>query len=58
MKRLRDIEGLEKQFDVGYRNLRVLYEALQPDEALREFIRPYAWLTMYRLGCALTLRDR
>ena len=42
---LRDIDGAEKQFDTGYRNLRVLYEALQPDEQLREFIRPYAWLT-------------
>jgi len=23
----------------------VLYEALQPDEALRDYVRPYAWLT-------------
>ncbi len=45
MRLLRDIEGLEKQFDTGYRNLRVLYEALQPDEQLRDFVRPYAWLT-------------
>ena len=45
MKILRDEEGAEKQFDTGYRNLRVLYEALQPDEGLREFVRPYAWLT-------------
>jgi type I restriction enzyme, R subunit len=45
MKILRDVDGAEKQFDTGYRNLRVLYEALQPDEQLREFIRPYAWLT-------------
>jgi type I restriction enzyme R subunit len=42
---LRDEDGAEKQFDVGYRNLRVMYEALQPDEQLRDFIRPYAWLT-------------
>lgn len=42
---LRDIDGAEKQFDVGYRNLRVMYEALQPDERLREYLRPYAWLT-------------
>lgn len=42
---LRDVDSAEKQFDTGYRNLRVLYEALQPDEQLREFIRPYAWLT-------------
>ena len=35
----------EKQFDTGYRNLRVLlYEALQPDEQLRDYVRPYAWL--------------
>jgi len=45
MKILRDDEGAEKQFDTGYRNLRVLFEALQPDEQLRDFIRPYAWLT-------------
>lgn len=45
MKILRDEENAEKQFDAGYRNLRVLYEALQPDEQLRDFVRPYAWLT-------------
>lgn len=45
MKILRDVEDAEKKFDTGYRNLRVLYEALQPDEQLRDFIRPYAWLT-------------
>jgi type I restriction enzyme R subunit len=45
MKILRDVESAEKQFDTGYRNLRVLYEALQPDEQLRDFVRPYAWLT-------------
>ena len=45
MKILRDVDGAEKQFDSGYRNLRVLYEALQPDEQLRDFVRPYAWLT-------------
>jgi type I restriction enzyme R subunit len=42
---LRDEDGAEKQFDTGYRNLRVLYEALQPDEQLRDYVRPYAWLT-------------
>lgn len=45
MKILRDVDAAEKQFDSGYRNLRVLYEALQPDEQLRDFVRPYAWLT-------------
>jgi type I restriction enzyme R subunit len=45
MRILRDVDGAEKQFDTGYRNLRVLYEALQPDEALRDYIRPYAQLT-------------
>lgn len=45
MKILRDVDAAEKQFDTGYRNLRVLYEALQPDEQLRDFVRPYAWLT-------------
>jgi type I restriction enzyme, R subunit len=45
MKILRDEEGAEKTFDSGYRNLRVLYEALQPDEQLRDYVRPYAWLT-------------
>ncbi len=45
MKILRDVESAEKQFDTGYRNLRVLYEALQPDEALRDYVRHYAWLT-------------
>ena len=42
---LRDVEEAEKNFDTGYRNLRVLYEALQPDEQLRDYVRPYAWLT-------------
>lgn len=45
MKILRDVEGAEKQFETGYRNLRVLYEALQPDEQLRDYVRLYAWLT-------------
>ena len=45
MKILRDMDNAEKQFDGGYRNLRVLYEALQPDEFLHDYIRPYAWLT-------------
>ena len=45
MKILRDVDAAEKQFDTGYRNLRVLYEALQPDEQLRDYVRPYAWLT-------------
>lgn len=45
MKILRDVDSAEKEFDTGYRNLRVLYEALQPDEQLRDFVRPYAWLT-------------
>jgi type I restriction enzyme, R subunit len=45
MRILRDVETAEKQFDTGYRNLRVLYEALQPDEALRDYVRLYAWLT-------------
>jgi len=45
MKILRDQDDAEKVFDAGYRNLRVLYEALQPDEQLRDFVRPYAWLT-------------
>lgn len=45
MKILRDTEEAEKQFDTGYRNLRVLYEALQPDEQLRDYVVHYAWLT-------------
>ncbi len=45
MRIIRDQDGAEKQFDSGYRNLRVLYEALQPDEQLRDYVRPYAWLT-------------
>lgn len=45
MKILRDVDGIEKLFDTGYRNLRILYEALQPDEKLRDYVRPYAWLT-------------
>jgi len=45
MKILRDQEGMEKQFDKGYRNLRILFEVLQPDEQLRDYLRPYAWLT-------------
>ena len=52
MKILRDEEDAEKVFDTGYRNLRVLYEALQPDEQLRDYVRPYAWLTkLYMLYC-------
>jgi type I restriction enzyme R subunit len=45
MKIIRDVEDAEKKFDVGFRNIRVLYEALQPDEFLRDYIRGYAWLT-------------
>jgi len=45
MKLLVDTEGLQDRFEKGYRNLRVMYEALQPDEFLRDYIRPYTWLT-------------
>ena len=37
--------NLPRYVDTGYRNRRVLYEALQPDEQLRDYVRPYAWLT-------------
>jgi len=32
-------------FEQGFRDLRVLYEALEPDDFLRDCIRPYTWLT-------------
>ncbi|CAN5501171.1 HsdR family type I site-specific deoxyribonuclease [soil metagenome] len=42
--RLNDDEEARRAFEKHFRNARVLYETLQPDEFLREFIADYTWL--------------
>jgi type I restriction enzyme R subunit len=38
-------EPARDKFEDLYRNVRILYEALQPDEFLADYEREYAWLT-------------
>lgn len=38
-------EPARDKFEELYRNVRILYEALQPDEFLADYEREYAWLT-------------
>jgi type I restriction enzyme R subunit len=49
---LNNNEAAREQFEVGFRNTRILYEALQPDERLRPYLNEYTWLcklhTVYR----------
>ncbi|MBW4523362.1 MAG: HsdR family type I site-specific deoxyribonuclease [Scytolyngbya sp. HA4215-MV1] len=49
---LNNDEAAREQFEVGFRNIRILYEALQPDEQLRPYLNEYTWLcklhTVYR----------
>lgn len=37
-------EQAREQFELGYRNTRILFETLQPDEFLRPFLDEYTWL--------------
>lgn len=41
---LNDNEAKREQFEKLFRNVRVLYETLQPDEFLRDFLNDYKWL--------------
>jgi type I restriction enzyme R subunit len=45
--RLNDSEELRDKFEQLYRNVRVLYELLQPDEFLRDHVLDYSWLTEF-----------
>lgn len=42
--RLNDSEDKRQGFERHFRNARVLYETLQPDEFLRDYIDEYTWL--------------
>jgi type I restriction enzyme R subunit len=47
LRLLNDDEAKREQFEKLFRNTRILYEALQPDEFLRPFISEYAWLCKF-----------
>jgi type I restriction enzyme R subunit len=38
-------EPARDKFEEGYKNVRILYEAVQPDPSLAEYEREYVWLT-------------
>lgn len=42
---LNNNEQARNDFELGYRNLRALFETLQPDEFLRPHLKEYPWLT-------------
>jgi type I restriction enzyme R subunit len=44
---LNDDDEKREEFDRLFRNVRILYETLQPDEFLRPYIRDYAWLCKF-----------
>lgn len=41
---LNDDDEKREQFEKLYRNVRILYETLQPDEFLRDYVQDYKWL--------------
>jgi len=41
---LNDDETKRERFEKLFRNVRVLFETLQPDEFLRDFLNDYKWL--------------
>ena len=45
--RLNDDDAMRDTFERLFRNVRVLYETLQPDEAVREYVRDYTWLAKF-----------
>ncbi len=44
---MNDDEKRRDQFERLFRNVRVLYETIQPDEMLREFVYDYTWLVKF-----------
>jgi type I restriction enzyme R subunit len=44
---LNDNPELRKQFEKEFRNTRILFETLQPDEFLRDYLREYEWLCKF-----------
>ena len=44
---MNDDDKRRDQFERLFRNVRVLYETIQPDEMLREFITDYTWLVKF-----------
>jgi len=44
---LNDDDEKREEFERLFRNVRILYETLQPDEFLRPYIKDYAWLCKF-----------
>jgi type I restriction enzyme R subunit len=44
---MNDDDKRRDQFERLFRNVRVLYETIQPDEMLREFVTDYTWLVKF-----------
>jgi type I restriction enzyme R subunit len=44
---LNDDDLRRDKFEKLFRNVRVLYETIQPDEVLREFVNDYTWLVKF-----------
>lgn len=44
---LNDDEAKRDKFEKLFRNVRILYETIQPDEMLREFVTDYTWLVKF-----------
>jgi type I restriction enzyme R subunit len=45
--RLNDDEGLREHFEDMFRQVRILFEMLQPDESLRDSLSDYVWLVKF-----------
>jgi type I restriction enzyme R subunit len=48
---LSDDDARRDKFEKLFRNLRVLYETIQLDEILREFVNDYTWLVKFYMLC-------
>ena len=44
---MNDDDDRREQFEALFRQVRILFEMLQPDEQLREFLTDYTWLTKF-----------
>jgi type I restriction enzyme, R subunit len=44
---LNEDEGRREAFEDLFRQVRILYEAIQPDEVLRDFVGEYTWLVKF-----------
>ena len=44
---MNDDDKRRNQFEKFFRNVRILYETIQPDEILRDFITDYTWLVKF-----------